>query len=137
MLRGLQRHVSCGFAAGSRRRRKRAPQGWPVGLQRGYCTEAIAGRGGAVDAATKQPADGGARQAEQASRDERAQQSSTAAPEPPPSRRVKFRHFIACAMPMVGFGIMDNTIMIHAGDLIDQFFGQYLRFTLIAAAFGQ
>eukprot|EP01059_Diplonema_ambulator_P009410 TRINITY_DN19268_c1_g1_i1.p1 TRINITY_DN19268_c1_g1~~TRINITY_DN19268_c1_g1_i1.p1 ORF type:complete len:420 (+),score=127.48 TRINITY_DN19268_c1_g1_i1:53-1261(+) len=54
-----------------------------------------------------------------------------------PDRSVKIRHFMACAVPMVGFGIMDNTIMIHAGDLIDNFFGQYLKFTLIAAAFGQ
>ena len=55
----------------------------------------------------------------------------------PLTREVKIRHFLACAVPMVGFGMMDNTIMIHAGDLIDNFFGQYLKFTLIAAAFGQ
>eukprot|EP01060_Flectonema_neradi_P034726 TRINITY_DN6198_c2_g1_i2.p1 TRINITY_DN6198_c2_g1~~TRINITY_DN6198_c2_g1_i2.p1 ORF type:complete len:398 (+),score=60.63 TRINITY_DN6198_c2_g1_i2:54-1247(+) len=63
--------------------------------------------------------------------------SSKAAQTEPLSREIKIRHFLACAVPMVGFGIMDNTIMIHAGDLIDNFFGQYLKFTLIAAAFGQ
>ena len=57
--------------------------------------------------------------------------------EEPLSSKVKWRHFFACAMPMVGFGAMDNTIMIHAGDMIDNFFGHYLRFTLVAAAFGQ
>jgi hypothetical protein len=41
-------------------------------------------------------------------------------------------------MPMVGFGIMDNFIMIQAGDAIDNTFGATLGIaTLTAAAFGQ
>ncbi|KAJ8611930.1 hypothetical protein CTAYLR_004352 [Chrysophaeum taylorii] len=46
--------------------------------------------------------------------------------------------FIHAAVPMVGFGFMDNTVMIQAGDAIDQTIG--VRFglaTLTAAAFGQ
>ena len=48
------------------------------------------------------------------------------------------RHALCCAVPMVGFGFMDNLVMIQAGDLIDSTLG--LRFgisTLTAAAFGQ
>ncbi|GMH53859.1 hypothetical protein TrRE_jg8383 [Triparma retinervis] len=41
-------------------------------------------------------------------------------------------------MPMIGFGIMDNFIMIQAGDAIDNTFGATLGIaTLTAAAFGQ
>lgn len=46
--------------------------------------------------------------------------------------------FICAAIPMVGFGMMDNFIMIQAGDLIDQTIG--VRFglaSLTAAAMGQ
>ena len=40
--------------------------------------------------------------------------------------------------PMIGFGIMDNFIMIQAGDAIDRSFGATLGIaTLTAAAFGQ
>jgi hypothetical protein len=48
------------------------------------------------------------------------------------------KHAVAAAVPMVGFGIMDNSIMILAGDLIDSTLG--VRFglaTLAAAACGQ
>lgn len=42
------------------------------------------------------------------------------------------------ALPMVGFGIMDQTIMIQAGDLIDTTLGAKLALpTLAAAACGQ
>ncbi|CAM9497338.1 unnamed protein product [Phaeothamnion confervicola] len=46
--------------------------------------------------------------------------------------------FIAAGLPMVGFGMMDNIVMVSAGDLIDNSIG--LRFglsTLAAAACGQ
>ena len=55
-----------------------------------------------------------------------------------PSRaqlRVVFFH---AAVPMIGFGLMDNTVMIQAGDLIDSTIGVRLGLsTLTAAAFGQ
>lgn len=38
---------------------------------------------------------------------------------------------------MVAFGIMDNTIMITVGDLIDDYLGMYITSALTAAAFGQ
>jgi len=45
---------------------------------------------------------------------------------------------LVCAVPMVGFGFMDNTIMIHAGDIIDEHVGLYLGLsTLASAAMGQ
>jgi len=48
------------------------------------------------------------------------------------------RHFISCAIPMVGFGMMDNTILIRAGDAIDRHFGADLNLSSIeAAACGQ
>ena len=56
---------------------------------------------------------------------------------PPPRAELK-KFFVASAVPMIGFGFMDNLIMIQAGDLIDNTTG--VRFglaTLTAAAFGQ
>jgi hypothetical protein len=45
---------------------------------------------------------------------------------------------IHAAVPMIGFGIMDQTIMIQAGDLIDSTLGSRLALpTLYAAACGQ
>jgi len=45
---------------------------------------------------------------------------------------------LQAAVPMVGFGIMDQTIMIQAGDLIDSTLGSRLALpTLYAAACGQ
>lgn len=42
------------------------------------------------------------------------------------------------AVPMVGFGFMDNLVMIQAGDMIDSTIGVTLGLsTLTAAAFGQ
>jgi len=42
------------------------------------------------------------------------------------------------AIPMVGFGIMDNVVMITAGEAIDSTFGVYLGIsTMAAAGFGQ
>ncbi|GMI33975.1 hypothetical protein TeGR_g8024 [Tetraparma gracilis] len=46
--------------------------------------------------------------------------------------------FVVSMIPMIGFGIMDNFIMIQAGDAIDNTFGATLGIaTLTAAAFGQ
>lgn len=59
-------------------------------------------------------------------------------PVPEPTGRQLRLHFAACATPMVGFGFMDNMVMIQAGDLIDNTIG--VRFglkTLAAAACGQ
>ncbi|CAM9271561.1 unnamed protein product [Chrysoparadoxa australica] len=67
--------------------------------------------------------------------------SSSAAPravEPPPSREQLRALFLHSLVPMVGFGIMDQTVMVTAGDLIDNTIG--VRFglaTLTAAACGQ
>lgn len=47
-------------------------------------------------------------------------------------------HFMICAVPMVGFGLMDNTVMIHAGNAIDCTLGVAFGLsTLAAAACGQ
>lgn len=57
---------------------------------------------------------------------------------PPPTWQQLRVVFIASAAPMVGFGFMDNLVMIRAGDAIDNSIG--VRFglaTLTAAAFGQ
>lgn len=48
------------------------------------------------------------------------------------------RLFFQAAVPMIGFGMMDNTVMIQAGDLIDSTVGVALALpTLAAAACGQ
>jgi len=47
-------------------------------------------------------------------------------------------HGINCAIPMIGFGFMDNLVMIQAGDIIDNSIGVTFGLTtLTAAAFGQ
>eukprot|EP00658_Telonema_sp_P-2_P078305 TRINITY_DN7300_c0_g4_i1.p1 TRINITY_DN7300_c0_g4~~TRINITY_DN7300_c0_g4_i1.p1 ORF type:complete len:436 (-),score=83.04 TRINITY_DN7300_c0_g4_i1:299-1606(-) len=57
---------------------------------------------------------------------------------PFPTRLQLRRHAIACAVPMVGFGAMDNFIMIQAGDLIDSTLGVTFGLaTMTAAACGQ
>lgn len=57
---------------------------------------------------------------------------------PVPSRQQLYRHVLACAVPMVGFGFMDNLVMIQAGDLIDSTLGVTFGLsTLTAAAYGQ
>lgn len=46
--------------------------------------------------------------------------------------------FLQSAVPMIGFGLMDNTVMIQVGDLIDSTLGVALALpTLAAAACGQ
>lgn len=33
------------------------------------------------------------------------------------------RHFLYCAVPMFGFGLMDNLVMLQAGEIIDTTIG--------------
>ncbi|CAB9509832.1 Transmembrane protein 65 [Seminavis robusta] len=48
------------------------------------------------------------------------------------------RHFLQCAVPMIGFGLMDQTVMLQAGNAIDCTIGVTFGLsTLSAAAFGQ
>lgn len=55
-----------------------------------------------------------------------------------PTRLQLRRHAVACAVPMVGFGAMDNFIMIQAGDYIDTTIGvSFGMATMTAAACGQ
>lgn len=68
--------------------------------------------------------------------------SSAITPEKPsnaPLTQLQIRQqFICAAVPMIGFGIMDQTIMVHAGGLIDNTLGVTLGLaTMQAAAFGQ
>jgi Transmembrane protein 65 len=55
-----------------------------------------------------------------------------------PSYEILRQHLIANAIPMIGFGIMDQTLMLHAGNAIDCTLGVTLGIsTLSAAAVGQ
>ena len=48
------------------------------------------------------------------------------------------RHALTAAIPMVGFGFMDNLVMIQAGEAIDSTLGvTFAMSTLTAAAYGQ
>mmetsp|Transcript_36330 Transcript_36330/g.43944 ORF Transcript_36330/g.43944 Transcript_36330/m.43944 type:complete len:321 (-) Transcript_36330:120-1082(-) len=66
-------------------------------------------------------------------------------PPPPPTAEVpapEFREmrrlFVHAAVPFVAFGFVDNSVLIHAGDMIDNTFGLYFGLpTLAAAAMGQ
>ncbi|KAH8047356.1 hypothetical protein JL722_13171 [Aureococcus anophagefferens] len=59
-------------------------------------------------------------------------------PDTPPTSEQLQNHFMICAVPMVGFGLMDNTVMIHAGNAIDCTLGVAFGLsTLTAAACGQ
>mmetsp|Transcript_97719 Transcript_97719/g.174088 ORF Transcript_97719/g.174088 Transcript_97719/m.174088 type:complete len:312 (-) Transcript_97719:215-1150(-) len=53
--------------------------------------------------------------------------------------KAQFRaHFIQSMVPMIGFGFMDNTVMIHAGNAIDLTLGVTFGLsTMAAAACGQ
>jgi len=56
----------------------------------------------------------------------------------PPTQQQLRRHALTMAIPMIGFGFMDNLVMIQAGDYIDQTIGvMCCMSTLTAAAFGQ
>ncbi|CAN0299735.1 unnamed protein product, partial [Hapterophycus canaliculatus] len=55
-----------------------------------------------------------------------------------PTRQQLRTLFMHSAVPMVGFGIMDNFVMLTAGDIIDNTFGvKFGLATLTAAACGQ
>ena len=56
-----------------------------------------------------------------------------AATEPATSRQLRLQ-MLAAAVPMVGFGFMDNLIMIQAGDLIDTYLGDVLGLSTMTAA---
>jgi len=57
---------------------------------------------------------------------------------PKPTRRQLLIHGLNCAVPMIGFGFMDNLVMIQAGDMIDNSIGvTFCLSTLTAAALGQ
>mmetsp|Transcript_44402 Transcript_44402/g.105180 ORF Transcript_44402/g.105180 Transcript_44402/m.105180 type:complete len:344 (+) Transcript_44402:88-1119(+) len=48
------------------------------------------------------------------------------------------KHFVASAVPMIGFGFMDNSVMLHAGNAIDLTLGVTFGLsTLASAACGQ
>jgi len=68
----------------------------------------------------------------------RFQTASVSAEAPDAVPEVPFatlRHqFICAAIPMIGFGFMDNSIMIHAGDLIDTTIGAKFGLAMLAAA---
>ena len=56
----------------------------------------------------------------------------------PPTREQLIRHFANSTVPFIGFGFMDNTIMLHAGNFIDCSIGVTFGIsTLAAAAIGQ
>lgn len=56
----------------------------------------------------------------------------------PPTALQLRRHALHAAIPFVGFGFIDNLIMIHAGDMIDNSLCVTLALpTLVAAALGQ
>ncbi len=59
--------------------------------------------------------------------------SAAAAPEAPTMRQLLL-HARLAAVPMVGFGFMDNIIMVTAGDMIDQHLGATLGITTLTAA---
>ncbi len=64
--------------------------------------------------------------------------ASSASPPPPPTSTQLWRHAAHCAVPMIGFGFMDNVVMIMAGDFIDSTLGVAFGLsTLTAAAYGQ
>jgi Transmembrane protein 65 len=63
--------------------------------------------------------------------------SAAAATEQPSMRQLRLT-FLHAAIPMVGFGIMDQTIMLHCGHMIDCSIGVTFGLsTLTSAAFGQ
>lgn len=63
---------------------------------------------------------------------------NSAIPVPPATSQQLQRHFWISAVPFIGFGFMDNTVMIQAGNAIDCSIGVVLGLsTLAAAAIGQ
>ena len=59
-------------------------------------------------------------------------------PPPRPTATQLRNHFVKAAVPMIGFGLMDQTVMLQAGNAIDCTIGvTFSLSTLTAAAFGQ
>ena len=57
---------------------------------------------------------------------------------PAPTKKQLLRHFTISLVPFIGFGFMDQTVMIQAGNAIDCSIGvMFSLSTLSAAAFGQ
>lgn len=52
----------------------------------------------------------------------------------PPTARQLTMHALRSAVPMMGFGFMDNTIMIHAGHYVDCTLGVAFGLSTLAAA---
>jgi hypothetical protein len=68
----------------------------------------------------------------------RSTATSATIKDPPPTAKQLAIHALKCAIPMIGFGFMDNTIMIHAGHYIDCTLGvTFSLSTLAAAGIGQ
>ena len=64
--------------------------------------------------------------------------STAALPPPRPSGWQLRAHALTMGVPMIGFGFMDNLVMIQAGDLIDNSIGVTFGLaTLTSAAYGQ
>jgi len=64
-------------------------------------------------------------------------ETPTAEPSQPSTAQLK-KHFVQSMVPMIGFGFMDNTVMIHAGNAIDLTLGVTFGLsTMSAAACGQ
>ena len=64
--------------------------------------------------------------------------SNTAGPVQVPTRLQLRRHAMTLAVPMFGFGVMDNLVMIQAGEAIDASIGVKLGLaTMTSAAMGQ
>ena len=59
--------------------------------------------------------------------------SSTAEAAVPPTNLQLFQQARLAAIPMLGFGFMDNIIMIQAGDYIDTTFGAVLGISTLTA----
>ncbi|CAG5090106.1 Oidioi.mRNA.OKI2018_I69.PAR.g12464.t1.cds [Oikopleura dioica] len=51
-----------------------------------------------------------------------------------PPRAELRKCFIHNAVPFVGFGFLDNFIMLIAGDAIESYFGTYFHISVLAAA---
>lgn len=63
-----------------------------------------------------------------------AVEGGTAAPMAPPTARQLMVYALRSAVPMIGFGFMDNTIMIHAGHYVDCTLGVTFGLSTLAAA---
>eukprot|EP00037_Helgoeca_nana_P017934 m.171068 g.171068 ORF g.171068 m.171068 type:complete len:301 (-) comp24216_c0_seq2:165-1067(-) len=59
---------------------------------------------------------------------------AAAAPATRPTKLQLRRYFLQGMLPMIGFGFVDNAIMIMAGDAIDQTLGARLQISTLAAA---